>query len=554
MTDLLVPNPDDSGVGWPRGRRPGPGRRDLLLTSEEPDPHWVPARRPVSARDVLQMAFRHQRLIAVAFPAILAAILVPVLLWPWPYRAEMKILVKQDRVDPLVSSEVSQRTMEARGVSEQDLNSEVELIKSRDLLERVVVSTGLHLGSGSWMANLRNRLTGRPSESADSTARILPAALALRSALTVEPVQKTSLISVSYDSKDPELSARVLKALAQNYLVKHLEVHRPVGMLDFFSQETERYRAQLDAAKARMAAFSNSEGVASASAERDAAVRQLTDLTQQLSETQALLAAARERLSVLNAQQGRTPARTSTDSREASARLQEVQRSKLLELELKRIELMRVYQPDYPPVVEVEQQLTATREAIARAERSPIREEATDVNPTYEWLTTESAKARSDLGALEARRASLSGLLSAARDRALKLDRLALLSHDLEREIKSAEENFVTYQRKQEVARISSDLDARGIVNVAVADPATVPLAPDRPSRLLMLLLAAVAATLGSLGLAFAADLLDPSFRTPGEVYTLLDVPVLASFPRDPGRPPAIVSRQRPDGGQPLGP
>jgi uncharacterized protein involved in exopolysaccharide biosynthesis len=393
-------------------------------------------------------------------------------------------------------------------------------------------------------------LTGRGPESPNSAPLILPAALALRDALTVEPIQKTNLISVSYGSTDPELSARVLKALAESYLAKHLEVHRPTGMLEFFSQEAERYRGLLDAAKARMAAFSTSEGVASASAERDAAVRQLTDLTQQLSETKAQVAAARERVSVLNAQQTRTPARTSTESREASARLQEIQRSKLLELELKRIELTRVYQPSYPPVVEVEQQLTATRDAIARAERSPIREEATDVNPTYGWLTTELAKARSDLGALEARKTSLDGLLSAARERALNLDRLALQAHDLEREIKSAEENFVTYQRKQEVARISSDLDARGVVNVAVADPATVPLAPDRPSRLLIALLAALAATLGSLGLAFAADLVDPSFRTPDEVYAWLEAPVLGSFSPGPGRLPAIVSRQLTDGGQ----
>lgn len=486
-----------------------------------------------SPREVLAVGFRQRRLIVVSFLGIFTAIALATILWPWPYLSEMKILVRQERVNPLVSSEEMPPQMVFQGVTEQDLNSEVELLRSRDLLERVVVKTGLHERPGRWMTLLKDRLVGGASNSKSAARQVARSTLALQSDLSIDPIQKTSLISVSYTSTDPELTARVLRTLADLYLEKHLEVHRPVGVFDFFEQETERYRKELDAAKARVAAFGQSEGVISPSMERDAALGQVTDLTQKLRETEAELASARERVRVLDSLLAATPARITTESREASARLQELQKGKLLELELKHSELNRVYQPNYPLVVEVEQQLAITRDAIARAEQSPLREQATDVNPTYEWMTTELARARSELAAQEARRATLDGILRSSRDRALTLDRLTLESHELQRDLKVAEENYVTYHRKREEARISNALDTRRIVNVAVAESAAVPIKPARPRRLLMLLLAGVAAVVGSLGLAFVVDVLDPSFRTPREVRAYLNAPVLASFPRN---------------------
>ena len=67
------------------------------------------------------------------------------LLLPRKYEAEMKILVNRERVDPVVTSnpEAQAGPSIVPVVSEEDLNSEVELLKSRDLLEKVVVACGL---------------------------------------------------------------------------------------------------------------------------------------------------------------------------------------------------------------------------------------------------------------------------------------------------------------------------------------------------------------------------------------------------------------------------
>ena len=59
-----------------------------------------------------------------------------------------------------------------------------------------------------------------------------------------------------------------------------------------------------------------------------------------------------------------------------------------------------------------------------------------------------------------------------------------------------------------------------------------MPALPTR-SPLFTLLLGGLLATCLSLALAYGADYLDPSFRTPQELYDTLDVPVLAAVPRE---------------------
>ena len=83
-----------------------------------------------------------------------------------------------------------------------------------------------------------------------------------------------------------------------------------------------------------------------------------------------------------------------------------------------------------------------------------------------------------------------------------------------------------------EEARISDELDRRRIINVAVAEAATVPSLPSN-RRSLTLLYGLFLAMLVSVGLAFASDYLDPTFRTPDELRSFLNIPVLATMPQD---------------------
>jgi uncharacterized protein involved in exopolysaccharide biosynthesis len=212
--------------------------------------------------------------------------------------------------------------------------------------------------------------------------------------------------------------------------------------------------------------------------------------------------------------------------------LMERLKSTLLDLELKRTELLTKFEPSYRPVREVEAQITQTREAIDAAVKAPLRDETDDRDPTYESLRGELAKAKTELATLQARAAGTARLARAYRAESQQLDEKEVRQQDMIRAAKANEENYMLYLRKQEEARISDALDRQRISNVVVAEAATVPFKP-RGRRLLIVVLGGLFACLVSAMLAFAVDYWDPSFRTPEELQSFLGSPVLASFPKN---------------------
>ena len=107
-----------------------------------------------------------------------------------------------------------------------------------------------------------------------------------------------------------------------------------------------------------------------------------------------------------------------------------------------------------------------------------------------------------------------------------------IVQDDLIRVVKTTEENYLLYLRKAEEARISDALDRRRIINVAVAEAATVPSLPSNKPYVTVLV-GLLLATVLSVGSAFGSEYLDSTFRTPEEVKLFLNIPVLASVPKN---------------------
>jgi uncharacterized protein involved in exopolysaccharide biosynthesis len=235
----------------------------------------------------------------------------------------------------------------------------------------------------------------------------------------------------------------------------------------------------------------------------------------------------------LQAQIASTPPRLTTQLRTSdNGQLLENLKSTLLNLELRRTDLLEKYDPSYRPVQELEREIAQTKERIAAEEKAPVREDTTDQNPTYLWLNEELAKAKAELPTLQASAASIERSLRAYRERITALDQKGFVQQDLTRASKSAEESYLLYVNKREEARISDALDRKRISNVVIAEAATVPALPVNSPWVLMLL-GGLLATSVSAGLAFTAEYFDPSFRTPDELKQVLDVQVLAAIPKN---------------------
>ncbi|MGA2534687.1 MAG: hypothetical protein ABSF53_01640 [Terracidiphilus sp.] len=374
---------------------------------------------------------------------------------------------------------------------------------------------------------------GGKSGSAGDVNREVAIAKAVRelgSDLKIEPLRKTNVISVHYQARNPEFAAKVLQTLAAAYMEKHQEIHRSSDEFKFFDQQTERYKQGLDQAQKKLTDFSKGTGVVSADLERDSALRQANEFDSTARQTQAAIRECEHRVQALQTQLvGMQPRMTTVVRTSDNPQLLQQLKSTLLNLELKRTELLTKYEPGYRLVQEVDQQITETKSAISDEESKPIREESSDRDPDYQWVRTELTKAQADLSGLKARAASAASTAAAYHEAAERIDQNGLVQQDLLRAAKTQEENYLLYVHKREEARISDALDKRGILNVALAEKPVVPALPSR-TLLGVSLLTLLLASMVSVSAAFVFDFMDSSFRTPDELANYLGVPVLLAL------------------------
>jgi uncharacterized protein involved in exopolysaccharide biosynthesis len=477
-------------------------------------------------RELAMVLFRQRKLFG-AVSGIVFVLAVAYALAGTTYRAHVRVLVRRGRADPPVAAQENAPPDFSRvEVTEEELNSEVELLKDDDVLRRVVEANDL--AAHDWLRWLR------PHE--EEAARVQRAAKRLSGRLNVEPIKKTNLIAVSYDAADPQAAARVLQSLASVYLEKHMEVHRPRGQFHFFDQQTGESRRQLDEAQGRLVDFTQSHGVVLAAQQRDLVLQRLTEVEASYQQTQVEISETQHRVLELNAQLANLPQRTITLVRTAdNPQLFQALKASLLDLELKRTQLLTKYDPSHRLVQEVEQQIIQAQDAITAEKLSPLRDETTDQNANYEWAKAELQKAQVAMKGLEARGATTSAHLAGYRTLALQLGKDSIAQDDLASSEKAAQENYLLYVKKREEARMGDALDEGGIVNVAIVEEPVVPALPVWPAGAVVLV-GFVAALASGTGAAFATDYLDPALRTPEEVLACLEIPVLASIPERTGR------------------
>ncbi|MFZ1000294.1 MAG: Wzz/FepE/Etk N-terminal domain-containing protein [Candidatus Sulfotelmatobacter sp.] len=474
-----------------------------------------------SLRDIVTIVFRHKRVVILSFLGILTGAVLAAVLHAPEYRASTKFLIERERLDPVISPGES-TPPESRGeVTEEELNSEVELIESADVLRQVVVSCGL---------DQKKSFLGSLFGAGNDATRIAKAAKRLQSDLKIEVVRKSNVISVSYTADDPQLAARVLSVLGDAYLKKNVAVHRPPGQFEFFDQETQAYGKNLADAESKLKTFSSQEGGVAPQMARDITLQKLSEFRASLQQTRADIAGTEERIRALEKQAGSTPQRLTTSASQTDdAQVLQGLKATLMTLELKRTELLTKYQPTYALVQEVDKEIADAKASIVTEEDRPIRQETTDRNPTYNWINEELAKAKADYSGLQARAAATQAIVSNYEAKAEELDQKGLVQQDLLRTMKTDEENYLMYQRKREEARMTNALDQTRILNVAIAEQ---PIAPTLPSNSpwTALVVGLMLAVIVSLGTAFGLDYMDTSFRTPEEVVSELNVPVLGTI------------------------
>src|SRR5205809_2086165 len=478
----------------------------------------------ISLREGAGALFRRKSLVLSTVVAVIVGTAVLTFLLPDKYESHMKILVKNQRVDVAITPEQTTAAAVAENeVSENQINSEIELLTSKDLLTQVVKDCGLAKLEGGWF-----------SRAATEAIRVEKAVDRLTKDLTVAPVRKANIISITYASNSSERSATVLKKLGDLYLEKHLKLHHPEGATNFFKDKADEYEAQLKEAESRFADFQQSNNLVVLAQQKELTLQKTAEAKAKLLESEAAINEAANRARRVEQQLAAIPKRIVTQSRALPNQYSaERLNTMLVELQNHRTQLLTKFRPEDRLVREVDEQIRTTRNALSRAEQKTSVEEATDLNPLRQTLETELSRARLDQAGAKARRDTLAGQLGQYDDSLKKLEGDTAKHDDLERKKKEAEDNYQLYAKKREEARIADELDRQKITNVSIAEAATVPQLPSSPNRPVNLLLGIFLAGFLSLGTVFSAEMLSDAVHTPRQLERLTGAPVLATVPEN---------------------
>lgn len=474
-----------------------------------------------TVRELAMVLFRQRKIFVWVSGMMLAAAILYAIAGT-KYEAKMTILVRHGRADaPVTAQENAPVDLTRLQITEEELNSEVELLRDDDVMRKVVQAAGR--GGRDWFYIFHMRDT--------HAQEVERAARRLAKKLDVEATKKTNLITVSYATDDPQRAARILQLVANAYLEKHTVVHRPTGEYGFFDQQKSESRLQLEEAKGKLLEFTSRHGVVDAAQQRDLALQKLSEIDASHRQTQIDLAETQRRVNELEGQLTKLPERTTTQVRISdNPELMRAMKSTLLDLQLKKTQLLTKFEPTHRLVREVDQQIQQAQSAITAENTLPLRDETTDKNVHFEWAKSELQSAQVQLKALESRERAESIQETAYRTMAHQLGEDAITQDELASTEKAAQDNYLLYIKKQEEARIDDALDQRGIVNAAIAEQ---PVAPALPkwSAWMVLLVGFVGAGVSGTGAALAADYFDPAFRDPDDVVAYLHSPVLASLP-----------------------
>jgi uncharacterized protein involved in exopolysaccharide biosynthesis len=510
-----------------------------LMTSEEQP--WDEHGGGFSVRDILTVVFKRRTLILFVLFSVIAVATAVTLKKPKVYRVTSTMLVNEARVEmPIAPTESTQLYVDR--VSEEDLNSEIEVLKSRSLIEAVVRRL-------ENPASIALRAEAATDESAPATAaadvddlspELRAQVFDLLRHLEVSTVKKSNVLRVSYVSADPLWAKRVVETLTDEYLKQRAERYQSPQAVLFFEQQRNDAEQRLRHHQRALEEFVDEAGITLVEGSDDADVLgaqkqmvmdQLANLESELGTAEADFDSQVQQVERLRVMLKNEPERLASSSQmNKDAQTNEIERA-LMALQLERDRLVQDFRPDSRYVRDIDAQIRMAEERLKQAEATSAVS-GTEPNPVHAELKSDLLRAEVALEGTRARVASLRSQVAEHRLRLEPLNATAFTLESLQRDVRTAEEDYLRYRKKHEEARISAAMDREKFINVTVAQPAQRPLQAESRGLLSKLVLSAFLGLLGGIGLAFAVEFyIDKSFTTGRDMERALGVLHLASIP-----------------------
>lgn len=446
---------------------------------------------------------RARWLTAVAvFLLVVAAVVGASLMLPPKYRATAAVLVDMRSSDPIAGSP------NGNGLPMSYVSTQADIIMSPRVAQRVVRDLKL-----TESPQLRQQWM----DSADGMGSFeVWIAEALQADLDVKPSRDSSVIHVSFTSRDAKFSAALANAFVQAYLdtTLDLRVDPAKQYSNFFDSRQKELRDALEKAQARLSNYQKEHGIIANDERYDVETARLNELSSQLVAVQALSA--------------------ESSSREAAARQSSnlgdvinnpvVQglRSDLSRAEARFKELSVRLGDAHPQVVEARANINELRARIGEESRRVTGSVVVDnsINRSRE------GEIRAALASQRARVAQM----KQQRDEAMVL----------QRDVESAQRAYDAVAARLTQSSLESQTK---LTNTALLAAAHEPIRPAAPNLALNSLLGVFVGLMFAIAFALLREMRDRRLRSVGDVVQVLGLPVIGHLPGPMKKP--LLGRER---------
>lgn len=495
-------------------------------------------------RDVLTVIFKHKSLLVWLPLFIILVTFIGGYVWPPSFISEAKLRLTRGRevsqADPTVMGGGNGTNMIQFGPA--DINSEIELIHSHDLLMDVVKSKfdadgnpivtdvdgksyvltaddvhkevpadgGIELYKHP-MFPYGNSILIQPYKALQATIGLALQAIGLKVKPSPEeeaidildrrvdaaPVRDSYVLQVTVRVGTADLAHGVLAKVIEVYKRRHIDIFRGEKNIGFFEEQKKTAEDNLKKAQSNLELYRESNKISMLETEQGIQLSQYTEakkILTQLEQTEKAVSGDVLDSSLISTLSSQTD---STVVREMQLRL--------LELLLERNRVQQSLGPAHPTVQSVQEQVKKAQESLVEA------------------ITNTKAITQKKL--------------DTAQDRLTELNKTKAEHERLTREVEIANTQYTFYTSKLEESRVSEELANQKITSVRDVSRPTTPFEPARPRKVLNLILAAIGGIIFALGLAFFFDYLDYGLKTPEDVEYHTGLPTLASFFNTGGKP-----------------
>lgn len=494
----------------------------------------------ISLRDLLTIVFKRRLLIASFAISVVSLVVTTILLMPRTYEVTATLLVNRSRAEVQMAPTDSSQLIVSG--SEQDLNAELEVLRSRTLFSEVaemVEPLQDDLREESALGRILEPLWSAIGMNGGSSVDAL--VVELQRDVEIHANSRSNALWIRYETKEPKWATMVVDTLINRYLERRMEAFQSPQAVSFFEQQMKDAEQRLTdlerqiesvAAGSSITIMRGPQGTDSLATQKTLAMDRLGELESALEAAEVELQEQDQQAALLRTRLESEPERVPSASRSNITAASEEIEVALAELRLRRDELLQDFKADSRYVRDIDKQIEMAEDRLQRANEAAEGVNRTESNPIFIQLKGDLMRVETALEGTRARVDLLRDQVRANRRELGTLNSSAFELDSLRRKAMAAEEDFLLYRKKYEEARISSAMDQERIINVTVAQPAMMPLQPMRRGLVRKSLLAMFVGVFGGFAIAFALEqYIDRSLTTADDVERVLGIPHLASIP-----------------------